>query len=91
MIVVLGDHDMGQEPGAGAAAGNRVIGRRCRDDAVAGPARELGADVPDHLEPARHVIERLGDVLTDPTQRAAAGRAGAWRGMDYILARQVLR
>ena len=31
MIVVLRDNDMGEEPGAGAAAGNRVIGRRRRD------------------------------------------------------------
>ena len=79
---------MGQEPSAGATAGNRVVRRRRRDDDIAGAAC---ADMPDHLEPARHVIERLGDVLTDPTQRAAAGGAGAWRGMDYILARQVLR
>ena len=82
---------MGQQPGAGTAAGNRVIRRRCRDDGVAGPAGELGADMPDHLEPARHVIERFGDVLADPAQRTAAGGAGAGRGMNDILARQVFR
>ena len=57
---------MGQEPGTGTAAGNRVIRRRRRDDGIAGAAGELGSDVPDHLEPARHKIECLGDVLTDP-------------------------
>jgi len=82
---------MGQEPGAGAAAGNRMVRRRRRDDGIASPTRQLGADMPDYLEPTRHIIERLSDVLADPAQRAAAGGAGAWRGMDYILARQVLR
>ena len=38
VIVVLGDDDMGQQAGAGAAAGNRVIGRRRRDDGIAGAA-----------------------------------------------------
>jgi hypothetical protein len=91
MIIVLGDDDMGQQPGAGAAAGNRVIGCRCRDDGVAGATGELLADVPDHLEPAGHVIERLGDVLADPAQRTAAGGTGMRRLMQDALARQVLR
>jgi len=79
MIVVLRDDDVGQQPGAGAATGNRMIGRRRRDDGVAGPAGQLLADMPDHLEPAWQVIERFGDVLADPTQRAAAGGAGMRR------------
>ncbi len=81
MIVVLGDRDMGQEPGAGAAASNRVIRRRRCDDGVAGPAGELRADMPDHLEPARHIIERLGDILADPAQGAATG-GGRRRARD---------
>ncbi len=72
---------MGQEPGAGAAASNRVIRRRRCDDGVAGPAGELGADMPDHLEPARHVIERFSDVLADPAQGAATG-GGRRRARD---------
>jgi hypothetical protein len=47
--------------------------------------------MPDHLEPARHVIEGLGDVLADPPQRAAARGAGARGGMQHLLARQVVR
>ena len=47
MIVVLRDDNMSQEPRAGAAAGNRVIGRRRRHHGVANPARQLLANVPD--------------------------------------------
>ncbi len=72
---------MGQEPGAGAAASNRVIRRRRRDDGIAGAAGELGPDMPDHLEPARHIIERLGDILADPAQGAATG-GGRRRARD---------
>ena len=77
MIVVLRYDDMGEEPRPGAPAGNCVIGCWRRDDRVASAARELLADMPDHLEAAGHVIERLGDLLPDPAQRAAAARAGA--------------
>ena len=91
MIVVLRDNDMGKEPRAGAAAGNRVIGRRRRNDGVASPARQLLADMPDHLEAAGHIIECLGDLLADPPQRTAAGWTGAGCGVDHVLARQVLR
>ena len=81
---------MGQQSRPGAAAGNRVIWRGRRDDDVAGPAGELLADMLDHLEPARHVIECLGDILADPAQRAAAGGTGMRRLMQNALARQVL-
>jgi hypothetical protein len=90
MVVVLGDDDMGQEPYAGPAAGNRVIGCRRRNDGVAGPARHLLADVPDHFEAAGQVIEGLGILLADPVQRAAARGAGTWRGVQRVLARQCL-
>src|SRR5207248_1088310 len=63
MIVVLRYDDMGKEPRPGATAGNRVIGRRRRDDRIAGSARQLLADMPDHLEATRHVIECLGDLF----------------------------
>src|ERR1700726_559619 len=86
MIVVLRDDDMGQQSRPGAAAGNRVIWRGRRDDDVAGPAGELLADMLDHLEPARHVIECLGDILADPAQRAAAGGTGMRRLMQNALA-----
>ena len=61
---------MGEEPGTGASAGDRVIGRRRRNDRVASPARQLLADMPDHLEAAGHIIERLGDLLADPNNPA---------------------
>ena len=37
------------------------------------------------------IIERLGDLFADPAQRLAAVRAGARRGMNHVLARQVFR
>src|SRR5947207_4622471 len=47
--------------------------------------------MPDHLEPAGHVIERLGDVFADPPQRTAAVWTGAGCGMKYVLTRQLFR
>ena len=91
MIVVLRDDDMGEQPCAGAAASNRMIGRRGRDDRIASPARQLLADMPDHLKAARNVIERLGDLLTHPPRRTAAGWADAGCAIDHVLPRQVLR
>jgi hypothetical protein len=72
MVVVLRDDDVSQQSSAGATAGNRVVGRRCRNDRIAGSAGQLLADMPDDLEAARYVIEGLGDLLADPAQRAAA-------------------
>jgi hypothetical protein len=82
---------MGEEPGSGAAAGNRVIGRRRGNHCVASPARPFLADMPHHLEAARHVIERLSDLFANPAQRAAASRAHARRGMYHVLAWEVFR
>lgn len=81
---------MSQQPRPGAPTSNRVIWRRRCDDGVAGPAGELLADVPDHLEPARHVVERLGHLLANPAQRATAGGAGAGGRVPHFLARQML-
>ena len=87
MIVVLGDDDMSEQPGTAAAARNRMVGRRRRNDRVARTARQLLTDMADYLEPAGHVIERLGDVVTDPAQSTAAARAGARRSMHQVFAR----
>jgi hypothetical protein len=48
-----------------------VVRRRCRNHVVAGAARQFLANVPDDLEPAWHVIEGLGHLVTDLTQRVA--------------------
>ncbi len=85
MIVVLRYDDMGEQPRPGAAAGDRVIGRRRCDHGVAGAARQLLADMPDHLEAAGHVVEGLGHILADLAQRAAAGRTGARRRDASLL------
>ena len=91
VVVVLRHDDMSQQTRPGAAAGDRVIGRRRRNHRIAGPAGQFLAEVPDHLEAARHVIEGLGDLLADPAQRAAADGASARRGMSDILSGQVFR
>ena len=91
VIVVFGHDDVSQQPGAGPAAGNRMVGGWRGDNDVAGPARQLLTDVPDHLEPAGHVIERLGDVLADAAQRTAAARTDARGGVRHVLAREMIR
>src|SRR6516164_4287757 len=77
MVVKFRHDDMGEQPCSGAAAGDRVVWRRCRDHYVAGPARQFLANVPDDFEPARHVIEGLGHLVADLAQRAAATGTGA--------------
>src|SRR6202035_3371883 len=47
-------------------------------------------DVPDDLEAAGDVIQHLADIFADLAHRAAAGGAGAIRGVDDLPARQVL-
>lgn len=62
---------------------------------VAAAARELGPDVPDGMELARHVVEQVGHVLTQLAQHAAAGdaraRTVAPRHMLDDIARRRLR
>ena len=91
VVVVLRHDDMGKQSCPGAAAGNRMVGCRRGNYRVAGAAGELLADVPDHLEPTGHIIERFGDILADPPKRAAARGTGARRRMRHFLARQVVR
>jgi len=40
---------------------------------------------------ARHQFQRLGHVLAQLAQAAAAARAGRWYRVEYALARQMLR
>jgi hypothetical protein len=48
-------------------------------------------NVPDDLEAARHVIERLSHLVADLAQRAAATGTGARCGMPQILSGQMFR
>jgi hypothetical protein len=91
VVVVLRYHDMGEQPRPGAPARNRVVRCRRRNHRVAGPARQRRANMPDHLEPAGHVIEGLGHLVADLAQRPAATGTSAWCGMPQILSGQVFR
>jgi hypothetical protein len=81
---------VGEQAGAGAPAGDRVIGRRRRDHGIASAAGQLFAHMPDHLEAAGHVIEGLAHLFADPAQGAAAMRAGAGSRVPHLFARQML-
>ena len=91
MIVIFRHDDMGEQPGSGAAAGDRVVRRRRRYHHLASPARQLLTNVTDNLEPARGVIQGLADLVGDLAQRAAATRTGARCRMSPILSGQVFR
>ena len=90
MQAVLGEQHMRQQPRPGAAARDRVRRRRRLGDLLAAPARELLAHVLDHLPLARHQLQRLGHVLAQLVQGAAAARAGRRSRIDDALARQML-
>ena len=91
VVVVLRDDDVSEQSRSGPPARDCVVWRRRRDHRVAGPAGQLFANVADHLETARHVIEGLGHLVADLAQRAAAAGTGAGRGVPQILSGQVLR
>lgn len=90
VIGILGDEHVGEEPGAGPAALDRHAGQRRLDDAVAGSAAELGADVPDDPERGGHIVQLLGDILADPAHRTAAIRADAGGLVHDLVPRQVV-
>src|ERR1017187_10008471 len=53
---------------------------------------ELGPNVPDDLEMARHKVEHLRDVFAEPAHcRATLGTMAALRWMHYCPARQIGR
>ena len=90
MQAVLGEQHMRQQPRPGASARDRMRRRRRLGDRLAAPAGELLAHMLDHLPLARHQLQRLGHVLAELVQRAAAARAGRGRRIDHALARQML-
>jgi hypothetical protein len=90
MQPVLAEQDVGQQVGAGPAAGNRMRRRGRLRDRLAGPARVLLPYMLDHLPLAWHQLQHLGHVLTQLVQHAATTRAGLRNGIDDPLARQVL-
>ncbi len=90
MIAVLGDHHLGQQPGASQAAGDGPRRRRHLHDRLAPSASQLGAHHAYNFEAGRHVFQSLADVLAQPLKLAAASRAvaaGGWM-QDVGLARQ---
>ena len=91
VIAELAVEDHRQQPGTGPAAGDRVERRRRLGDGLARPAGELLPHGLDHLPLARDHFERLGDVLAQLDELAAAARAGARRRDDDPLARQMRR
>src|SRR3546814_18275378 len=52
--------------------------------------RSLRAQVADHMEAARPILQDLGHVLAQPAQVAAARRTAAGRRVHHLLARQMV-
>ena len=92
MIGVFVDQDHRQQARPGEAARDRMEWSRRLADLLAGPAAELLAHVLGHEPLPRHHVERLGDVLADLRElAAAAARAARRRGMHDAPARQMRR
>lgn len=89
-VQVFADHDMGQQPGAGAAPCDRQVGGRRLHDGLAGPAGEPGADMTDHFQARRDLLQHFRHILAQAREAgAAASRAHAGRIMHHLLTRQV--
>ena len=77
MLAELGVKDHRQQARPGPAARDGMERRRRLGDLLARPAGELLPHRLDHLPLARDDFQRLGDVLAELGQLAAAARAGA--------------
>src|SRR5665213_603739 len=91
VIAELAMENHREEAGTGPPSGNRMERRRWLGDALASPAGELLPHGLDHLPLTRDDVERLGDVLAQLGELAAAGWAGTRRRDDHPLARQMRR
>ena len=87
----LAVQDHRQQAGAGSPAGDRMERRRRLGDGLASPTGEPLPHGLDHLPLARDHFQRLGDVLAQLGELAAAARAGTRRRDDDALARQMRR
>src|SRR5690606_8013954 len=75
MVGELADEHMRQETGSGTTALDRARGQRRLDEPLATRARQARPHDPVHDEPAGDILELLGDVLAETTERAATARA----------------
>ena len=74
MVDEPADHEMREQGAARHDLGQRQIDARSLADLLAGSAGNAGANVPQHPEAGRDVIQDLGDVLADLRLGAAADR-----------------
>ena len=72
MIRVLRHQHVRQQTRSRQPARDRPARRRCLHDALARRAAQLRPHMPDHLEARRHVLQHLGNIFAQRTQRAAA-------------------
>lgn len=92
MHAELVKEDRRQQMRTDEAARRRMERRRRLADLLAVPAAKFLAYGFDHLEPARNLLERLGDVLAQFRQaRPAAAGTGGWRIDHHALALDILR
>jgi ABC transporter substrate binding protein len=90
VVGVFLDQHHRQQARAGKAPGDRMEGSRRLRDRLARPAAELLPHMLGHEPLPRHHIERLGDILPDLRElAAAAARARSGRGVDDAPARQI--
>jgi hypothetical protein len=84
---------MGEQPRAGPALLDRQVGRGRLQHRFAGAAGVTRADVADHLQPRRHLLQHLGHVLAEAGQAGRVGAAAAAGEDGFMqdgLARQML-
>jgi hypothetical protein len=83
---------MCQYAGSGRSGRRRQRRSRCLGDCVTAPAGIFRPDMPDHPEPARDLVEDLGDVFAEPGHLATAGRGAVVLGLVHdLLTRQVIQ
>src|SRR6202050_2905431 len=89
MQAILGEQDVRQQAGARAAPRDRMPWRRWLVNGFTRAARELLTDVLDDLPRARDQLQRLGHILAELAQHAAATRARRRRRINDAFARQM--
>ena len=89
-VAILGDRDMGHHVRSRAAFGNRQIRAGRLEHRLTGSAGDLRADIADHFELNRDLLQDLGLVFADLGEFCGiAAAAGDHRLERYGLAREM--
>ena len=91
VIRVLRHQHVSQQPGAGTPPFDRARRKGGLHDPLAAGAGHSGADDPVHHEASGPILQLIGHVVAEPTERAATGPTGISRRQNLFFAGEMVR